>query len=304
MYKVIIYLISIGAINSVSGQAIYLPSVSKASFGDGFKSEKYKTSYYSNYHDQDNLSGVEFGRHRFGLGLWDTKGEQLSYIGKETDTEDGTVKNLNVGYNTLDASKTILTADGNFAQWLSPALKGEIALNRDRVEVQSALVSSVLANSVNFSLEHHVLEPMRVQWTLGETRYTDGNHRPVFKMKAVYDALPRQGVNLQLRSRYFKNTDTHVTSGYFNPYRFVESIAAVEVNRVVNGWDISGNIGYGRQAGGDDAKTLAKAFEFSASLPLSQRMYLKTKAGYFRSLGVGGPDFIFRYISEDVVVQF
>ncbi len=291
-------------VGAVHAQALYVPSISKASFGDGFKSEKYKTGYYSRYQNADNFAGLEFGRHRFGLGNWNTQGEQLTYISKQTHVEEGSVRNLSVGYNTLDASQAVWTAEGTFSQRLNAVLTGEITFNRDRVEVQQALVSRVLANSVNLSLEHRVVEPLRVQWTMGETRYTDGNHRPVFKMKATYDVLPAYGMNLQLRSRYFKNTDTHVTSGYFNPYRFVENIGALEVNRQQNGWDLSGSMGYGRQAGGDDAKTLAKAFEFSAATPVAHRVYVKTKAGYFRSLGFGGPDFIYRYVSEEVVVQF
>ena len=161
-----------------------------------------------------------------------------------------------------------------------------------------------MAENYNASVESKVTDAARMQFTLGETRFSDGNRRSLAKLKATLDVVPEAGINLQLRSRYFKNTQTSVDSGYFNPYRFVENMAAIEVNRSLHAWALSANVGYGRQAGGDDPKTWAKAFEFSATAPLASRVYIKTKAGYFRSLGYNAPDFIYRYISEDVIVVF
>ena len=290
-------------VSGVHAQALYVPSAYKASFGDGFKAAKYKTGYYTAYKDADNYDGVEYARHHFGLGTWSSSGEQLAYVSKHTST-DGSVKNLSVGYNTLDASRPLWTLDGTYAQRLSDQTTTELTFNRDRVEVQPALVTHVLANSYNLSVEHKVAEPVRVQFTAGETRYTDGNHRPLAKFKATYDVGAVQGLNLQLRSRYFKNTDTTVTSGYFNPYRFVENLGVVELNRQVSDWALSGSVGYGRQAGGNDPKTRAQVAEFSATSPLTRRVFVRTKAGYFRSLGYNGPDFVYRYVSEDVIVVF
>lgn len=287
----------------VQAQALYVPSGYKASFGDGFKADKHKTGYYTAYKDADNYDGVEYARHHFGLGTWSGSGEQLAYVTKQTST-DGAVKSLSVGYNTLDASRPLWTLDGTYAQRLSDETTTELTLNRDRVEVQPALVTHVLANSYNLSVAHKVAEPVRVQFTVGETRYTDGNHRPLAKFKATYDVDQMRGLNLQLRSRYFKNSDTTVTSGYFNPYRFVENLGVVELNRQVSDWALSGSLGYGRQAGGNDPKTRAQVAEFSATSPLTQRVFVRTKAGYFRSLGYNGPDFVFRYVSEDVIVVF
>lgn len=288
---------------SVCAEAIYLPSVYKASFGDGLKIDKYKSGYYTEYENLDNFAGFEFSNNHFHWNDWAGAGEQYNYITKQRDSS-GTTKNLSIGYNSLNTSNSLWTADANYGKRLTDHTTAEVAFNRDRVEVQQSLVMNVFANNYSASIEEQIIDSARVQLTYGETRYTDGNHRPLVKLKATYDVLPEQGINFQVRSRYFRNTDTTVNSGYFNPYHFVEHIAAVEINQTLAGWTLSGNVGYGRQAGGDDPKTLAKAFEFSATAPVAPGVYLRAKAGYFRSLGYNGPDFIYRYVSEDVVVQF
>jgi len=282
---------------------LYLPSVYKASFGDGLKIDKYKTGYYASYKDADNYVGAEYSRHHFQSGDWYGKGEQVALVAKNSEPS-GTSKSLVLGYNALEGINTQWTADASYAHRVTDRATTELTFNRDRVEVQQSLVKKVMADSYNASVEYKVTDAARMQFTFGETRFSDGNRRPLAKFKGTLDILPEHGVNVQLRSRYFKNTNTSVDSGYFNPYRFVENIAAVEVNRSVRDWALSANVGYGRQAGGDDAKTLAKAFEFSATTPLASRVFIKAKAGYFRSLGYNGPDFIYRYISEDVIVVF
>lgn len=284
-------------------QAVYVPSYFKATFGDGLAVNKHKAGYYKTYSDADNYSGYEYGQHRFELGSWTAQGQQLSYVSKSRDSE-GTSKNVTVGVNTLDGASSLWTADTSYAKKLAERTTAEISFARDRVEVQPSLATNVFANNYNASIEQKTSDATRVQLTFGEMRYTDGNRRPLTKMKATYDVLPEYGVNVQLRSRYFRDTNTAVNSGYFNPYRFVENIAAVEVNQTVAGWLVSGNVGYGRQAGGDDPKTLAKAFEFSGTTPLSSDVFVRLKAGYFRSLGYQGPDFIYRYVGEDIVIRF
>lgn len=290
-------------VGAVWGQALYLPSAYKSSFGDGLKVDKNKLGYYPTYADADNYSGMEYAQNRYRIGDWSTKGEQLTYVSKKRASQSAT-KNFAVGYNLLENGRSSWLLDGNYTLATDAETTVEMTVNRDRVEVQQSLTSDVLASSYNVSVERRLLSSLSLQLTKGETRYTDGNHRPLTKLKALYDVWPEQGVNLQLRSRYFRNTDTSVNSGYFNPYRFVEHIGAIEMNRTVSGWLMSGNVGYGRQAGGDDPKTLAKAFEFSATTPLADRVFIKAKAGYFRSLGYNGPDFIYRYVSEDVIVIF
>ena len=290
-------------LSTVKADAIYVPSVYMASFGDGLKVDKYKTGYYSTYKDADNYSGYEYSRNQFSLADWHAAGEQVSFVTKDRNAS-GMTRSLTVGYNTLDTSNALWTADASISTKLTASTTGELTFNRDRVEVQQSLATNVFANSYGGSIEQQVVDAARVQLTYGETRYTDGNRRPLLKVKATYDVLPEHGVNLQFRGRYFRNTDTSVNSGYFNPYKFVENIVALEVNQTRGGWALSGNVGYGRQAGGNDPLTLAKAFEFSATTPMTNRIFVRTKAGYFRSLGYNGPDFIYRYVSEDVIVMF
>ena len=287
----------------VSAQAIYVPSFYTAGFGDGLHIDKNKTGYYREYLDNDNYDGFEYSRNRFFQNHWVSHGDQAAYAVRSRDAE-GNTHNLAIGYNTLNASQSLWTVDGSVLRNLGDTTTGEFTFNRDRVEVQPSLVTNVFANSYNINVEQKMAAPLRALFTVGETRYTDGNHRPSVKIKATYDILPEYGMNLQLRSRYFKNTNTTVTSGYYNPYRFVENLIAVEINQTVKGWSLSGNFGWGRQAGGDDPKTLAKAFEISATTPVTSRVFFRAKAGYFRSLGYNAPDFLFRYASEELIVVF
>lgn len=287
----------------VNAQAVYVPSVYKSSFGDGLKVEKYKTGYYNTYQDADNYAGVEYGQHVFETGDWLARGEQLAYVSKAHPANAAT-HSMMLGYNTLQGGRTTWVTDATYSRPIHGGTTAEISFNRDRVEVQQSLMTHVMANTYGLSVERKLLEPLTVQVAKTEAKYTDGNHRQLSKTKATYEAWPEYGLSLQMRARYFRNSDTSVNSGYFNPYRFVESMGAIDFNKTYKGWVLGANIGYGRQAGGDDPKTLAKAFEFSATTPPASHVFVRAKAGYFRSLGYGGSDFIYRYVSEDVVIQF
>lgn len=286
-----------------SAQALYLPSLYTAGFGDGLRIDKYKTGYYRAYSDNDNYDGVEYSQNRFTQNGWSNRGEQVGYVSRSRDAQGNTTY-WAVGHNTLDTRRSLWTAEGSVSRQWGDATTGELTFNRDRVEVRQSLVNHVFADSYNLNVEQKIAPPLRALFTLGETRYTDGNHRPTVKIKATYDVLPEYGMNLQLRSRYFRNTDTTVTSGYYNPSRFVENILAAEINQTVHGWNLAGNLGWGRQAGGNDPKTLARAYEVSATTPVASRVFFRAKAGYFRSLGYNAPDFLFRYASEELIVVF
>lgn len=284
-------------------QAILVPSFFTAGFGDGLNIDKHKAGHYWAYRDNDNFDGIEYSKNRFAQNSWMGYGDQIAYVMRSRDV-DGNVTNWAIGRNTFEGSRTLWTVDGSVLRHLSETTTGELNFNRDRIEVRQSLLTNVLADNYAINIEQKISAPWKALVTLGETRYTDGNHRPTAKFKLTYDVLPEQGVNLQLRSRYFRNTDTTVNSGYFNPYRFVENILAFEINRKVNTWSLSGNFGWGLQAGGNDPKTTAKAFEVSATTPVTSRVFFKAKAGSFRSVGYNGPDFFYHYVSEELIVVF
>lgn len=287
----------------VNAQALGVPSFYTAGFGDGLRIDKRKTGYYWAYSDNDNYDGLEYSQSRFTQNGWTSRGDQVAYAARSSDAE-GNTAHWTIGHNSLDTLRSLWVVDGGVSRKLGDATTGELSFNRDRVEVRQSLVNHVLADTYNLNVEQKIAAPWRAMVAVGETRYTDGNRRPTVKTKVTYDVLPTYGMNLQLRSRYFKNTDTTVTSGYYNPSRFVENIIATEINQTVNGWNLSGNLGWGRQAGGHDPKTLAKAYEVSATTPIANRVFFRAKAGYFRSLGYNAPDFLFRYASEELIVVF
>lgn len=284
-------------------QALYLPGSYSANFGDGLHINKRKLGYYRTYQDNDNFDGIEYSQNRYQQNHWASQGEQVSYVLKSRDAQ-GNASNFTIGRNTLSTSPSLLTLDAGILRKLGDSTSGEFTFNRDRVEVRQSLMGHVSADNYFVNVEQTFTDTLRGLVTAGETHYTDGNHRPTVKLQATYDVLPAYGLSLQWRSRHFRNTNTTVNSGYYNPYKFVENIVAAEINQTVNGWHLSGNFGWGRQAGSNDPKTQAKAFEVSATTPVAQRVFVKAKAGYFRSLGYNAPDFLFKYASGDVIVVF
>lgn len=284
-------------------QALYLPGSYSANFGDGLHINKRKLGYYRTYQDNDNFDGIEYSQNRYQQNHWASQGEQVSYVLKSRDAQ-GNASNFTIGRNTLSTSPSLLTLDAGILRKLGDSTSGKFTFNRDRVEVRQSLMGHVSADNYFVNVEQTFTDTLRGLVTAGETHYTDGNHRPTVKLQATYDVLPAYGLSLQWRSRHFRNTNSAVTSGYYNPYKFVENIVAAEINQTVNGWHLSGNFGWGRQAGSNDPKTQAKAFEVSATTPVAQRVFVKAKAGYFRSLGYNAPDFLFKYASGDVIVVF
>ena len=288
---------------AVRAQALYLPGSYSAHFGDGLHIDKRKLGYYRTYKDNDNFDGIEYSQNLYQQNHWASQGEQVSYVLKSRDAQ-GNASNFAIGHNTQSTSHSLLTFDASILRRLGDSTSGEFTFNRDRVEVRQSLTNHVSADNFFVNIEQTFTDSLRGLATAGETHYTDGNHRPSVKLQATYDVLPAYGLSLQWRSRHFRNTNSAVTSGYYNPYKFVENIVAAEINQTVNGWQLSGNFGWGRQAGGNDPKTQAQAFEVSATAPVTAKVFVKAKAGYFRSLGYNAPDFLFRYVTGDVILVF
>lgn len=283
--------------------AVYLPSVYASLDGDGLHTKKYRTGFYPSYTDADNGYGVEYTRSDFRLADWHMTGDQVAVFAKRFDPQTSQGHSYKLGYNTLHG-QSLVTVDASYNARLDATTTGEVTYSRDRVEVQPSLRMGVYASFVSASVEKNITPPVKLMLTLGETYYSDTNHRALVKLRAHYDVLPEQGLAFQLRYRTFQDSNTQVQSGYFNPAKFVEHMAAVDIRKVLAGWTLQANLGLGFQAANQDAKTVAKAFEFSANTVVAHQVSVRAKMGYLRSLGINGPDFVYRYLGEDVVITF
>jgi len=92
----------------------------------------------------------------------------------------------------------------------------------------------------------------------------------------VYDLFPESGVNFQLRHRQYHNSND-LTVNYFNPKNYQEQMLAIGMRNKMNGWQLSGLVGLGRQKISDDPRTTTHLFELEGISPITQSIFLEQK---------------------------
>ncbi len=134
--------------------------------------------------------------------------------------------------------------------------------------------------------------------------FSDTNTRPFFRLNLIYDVLPEYGVNLQLRYRQYRDTNTAVANNYFNPNQYHETMFAVGMRRMVEGWRLAGTAGLGSQTINSDGSTGTQLLEFSATSPAVSNIFFRTRIGYRKAAGFQGPNYTYSYFMEELIIPF
>jgi hypothetical protein len=285
-------------------RGLLIPEVFHATDSERFSTNKIRTGFLPTYTHGERYTGVAYQQNRYAQDAWSTKTEQVSVITKAINPRTGLGYQLNVGLGQSDRG-SLLTTDSSYGFQLSDQNKMEVFANRDRVETQQALNNGIYYTLVGTSLEHKVTERLSAIVLGGAMLFSDNNTRPIVRARVIYDLDPTHGVTVQLRFRQFRDTDTLVTNHYFNPTTYSETMALIGMRRRIEGWVVSGLVGVGRQAVNQDPDTQTKLLELSVVSPVArQDYYLKARAGYSKSEGWMGPNYLYRHITGELVIPF
>ena len=291
------------ASNETTKQAIAIPNLFISSDSEGFNATKIGGAYLPNYEHGDSYYGLTTQYNQYSQNGWSATGSQVGVVVKDVNTHTGLGYNANLGVNVISGS-SVLTTDSSYGFAVTKTTRFELLLNRDRVETQNSITNGIYYTLLGASIEQQVVDRFTLVGMLGNMYFSDGNTRPLFRARAVYDLLPDYGVTAQIRYRQYSDTNTNVVNNYFNPDSYNETMLALGIKQKVNGWLLSGTAGIGRQTVNADPSTTTQLLEASATSPFTSGIFFRARVGYSRSAGFNGPDYSYSYFLNELIFSF
>ena len=279
------------------------PTISAYSDNDQFKAVKAGVGLLPIYKDGQHFTGIQALHHSYEQYEWKKDASQLSLVSESINPKNGLGHKVNLGVNQL-GNHTLINADMNYAMSLSEGTNAELFYNRDWVETRQSLDNGIKYDYYGGSLEQRLSEKWTVIGLLGQHRFSDNNTRNHLRGKLIYDLLPDQGINLQLRHRQYRNSQQEQNDNYFNPNKYEEQMVAVAMRQRVQSWMLSGLIGVGRQKVNEDPRTSTHLYELEANSPITKSIVFKSKLGYGQTATFNGPDYKFRYLNTSLIFSF
>lgn len=286
-----------------SRQAIMLPSFFGMADSEGFNTYRYRTGLYPLYEHGERYTGVEYQRNQFSQNGWHSFANETRLITKAINPRTALGYNLNLGYNR-ENNFGLITTDSQYSMNLNQNLRGELLVNRDRVETQNAINNNVFYTMTGASLEYTPFERVTLVGMGGDMFFSDTNTRAFMRLKAIYSLIPDYGISAQLRYRQYHDSNVNVANNYFNPGNYYEGMFAVNIRKRVQGWILNGTAGLGQQGINNQSTTTTQLLEAGATSPISGSLFLKSRIGYGKSAGFLGPDYSYRYLMEELILAF
>ena len=119
-------------------QAILVPSFFGMTDSENFNTSRYTTGYMPLYEHGDKYTGVQYQRNQFSQSGWSSYANQVELLTKSINPRTALGYNLNVAYNH-ENNFGLITTDSQYSLSLTDSLRGELLLNRDRVETQNSI---------------------------------------------------------------------------------------------------------------------------------------------------------------------
>jgi len=278
------------------------PTISTYSDNDQFKAVKAGVGLLPLYKDGQHFTGIQALHHSYEQYEWKKDASQVSLVSESIDPKNGLGHKVNLGVNQL-GNRTLVNADMNYAMSLREGTNAELFYNRDWVETRRSLDNGIKYDYYGGSLEQRLSEKWTVIGLLGQHQFSDSNTRNHVRGKLIYDLLPDQGINLQLRHRQYRNSQES-NGNYFNPPKYEEQMVAVAMRQRVQGWMLSGLIGVGHQKVNEDPRTNTHLYELEANSPITKSIVFRSKLGYGQSATFNGSDYKFRYFNTSLMFRF
>ncbi|HSI19245.1 MAG TPA: hypothetical protein VK980_15850 [Sphingomonas sp.] len=126
----------------------------------------------------------------------------------------------------------------------------ELFVERDLVETRQGLQRGIYATFVGAALDLPVDDRNTFTTLAGLQAFTGDNLRLHLRGSYIHVVKPDWGLSVQLRGRYFKDSDPREFD-YYSPRWFAQMLPVVQVRRFVGGWELVGAGGIGAQRDSD-----------------------------------------------------
>ena len=222
------------------------------------------------------------------------KGHGINYTEQNLDALTGLGNSLKVGVNQ-GPEKTTVIGDWSYNQAHNKQLNWGVFASRDWVESIGALQQGIHYDLAGGNVDYLVHPRVTLVGSLAHTHFSDGHDRQQQRVRAVWDALPDQGITLQWAYKH-QLGETVSNPNYFNPDRLNESMGLIGWRRRYEGWQWYARLGEGRQKVNSDERTPSRLAELQLSSPVHDNSYFKLRVGRTETVGLNGPGYVYKYI--------
>lgn len=280
-----------------SGPAVRMDAW-QGSDSDGNQTRRLALGWDVAHRDQDHWWGLKVERARFSGEGWSSR-EDRAYVAGAGDLGSWQWQG-EAGSNGHDLIGRASIHSGD------PGRR-EFFVERDVLETRGGVANGWIHTFAGASVDL----PMGERWSttlLGGLQDfgTGSNLRTHLRGNLVHAIAPEQGLSLQLRTRYFRDSDPR-EADYFSPPWHGEAVAALGWRRFIGGYRWQAVAGAGRQrSAGEDWKR-ARMVQFGLETPRRNRAWLRIDAGWSDSPVVadaGTDNYSYRYVRVQSAVAF
>ena len=254
--------------------------------------------------DREHWRGVHVEQARFSGDSW-SHTEQRVYaraagtFGVGEVTDDSWRWQFKIGSN----GHTVL---GSASLHTEGSARRELFLERELLETEAGVTRRQMVDFAGAAIDVPLSERWSTTGLVGLQDFSGGNLRTHLRGNVVFAALPEAGVSLQLRTRYYRNSDPYL-GGYYSPPWYGEALGVVGVRRVIGGHIWRAAAGVGRQRSADDDAKRARLLEVGYESPRWRQSWLRVAAGYTDTpvaTASGAGSYSYRYLMVESVVAF
>lgn len=270
---------------------------------EGFQTRKLSAEFLPQYEDADHYLGVRGSAYQYRADDWKRDGQKISFIGRDIESATANGWTLEAGLFE-QGDHTLLTFDGSYRAALAEKTAVELFANRDWVETQPALDAGTNFTFVGAALDQGLGEHVTLVGLAGTQFFSDDNRRDHGRFRLIYQPSLDLGLTLQARYRMYRSSEEDVGREYFNPEDYQESMLALGWRQRFAGWSAGLTAGLGREKINQDPSQSTRLFELNVQSPVRGSQFLRMNAGYNRSASFYGPNYDYRYIRGEWIVQF
>lgn len=270
---------------------------------EGFQTRKLSAEFLPQYKDADHYLGVRGSAYQYRADDWKRDGQKISFIGRDIESATANGWTLEAGLFE-QGDHTLLTFDGSYHTALAEKTAVELFANRDWVETQPALDAGTNFTFVGATLDQGLGEHVTLVGLAGTQFFSDDNRRDHGRLRLIYQPSLDLGLTLQARYRMYRSSEEDVGREYFNPEDYQESMLALGWRQRFAGWSAGLTAGFGREKINQDPNQSTRLFELNLQSPVRGSQFLRMNAGYNRSASFYGPNYDYRYIRGEWIMQF
>lgn len=250
-----------------------------SSDSDGNQTIKAGLGWDWRYAAPDQWSGLQLQRVRFSGRGW-SKQEQRAYLsGAGLAGRWAWEGDIGTNGHRLLGSASIHSDD---------AYRKEFFVERDVLETRQGIRDGWVQTYAGGALDIPLSERWSATTLAGLQDFGVGsNLRSHLRANLVFALLPQQGISVQLRTRYYHDSQTG-EGDYYAPGTYRQALGVLAWRRYIGGTQWYARAGLGRQQSGDDAWRQARLLELGVETPRWKQAWLRLDAGYTDTPALNG----------------